>query len=266
MTNRLTQWKDAFPRRARPLLVVGLVAGDPYLEATRTYLDLIIDEGADVVDVIVPFSEPAFDGPVVRRACKRALSEHVGWDALLAMIASLRAEHPEIPVVLTSYLNRILARGPDRLAAELAQVGVDGLRVRDLPARESEDLSTIVENQGVSLIQTVAPSTGLEDFRKLERASSGFLIWSGWPGGDQDESNKEIGLWLRELRQYTALPLVVSMSIESGAQAARIAGAANGVVVEAALAWLIEGMGPNVEDRIRAFVADLRTSLDALAG
>ena len=264
MNNRLTPLEDAFPRRTNPLLVTGIVAGDPFLEATREYMDVVVEAGADVIELIVPFSDPAYDGPVVRRACKRAMSEKVSWDGIEEMIADFRGGDDETPLIVSSYFNRVLARGLQRCAEGLADAGVDAVRVVDLPAEEAQEFKSELEQREMSLIQTIAPSTTKERFRRLEKEASGLLVWTGHCGAEVTMDLSKFQDRLRDLRQYTSLPIVASMNIESGEDAAEIARSAQGVLVESALAWLIEGMGSNVEERIEVFVADLRVSLDAI--
>lgn len=264
MENRLTPLEDAFPRRTKPLLITGLVAGDPFLEATRDYMDVVVDGGADAVELIVPFSDPAYHGPVVRRACDRAMSERIGWEGVEEMIADFREEDEATPVIVSSYVNRILARGQQRCADELANAGVDAVRVTDLPAEEAGDFKEKIEQKGMSLIQTVAPSTAKKRFRRLEKEASGLLVWTGHCGTEVTMEREAFRERLKDLRQYTSLPIVASMNVESGEGAADIAEAAHGVLVESALAWLIEGMGANVEERLEVFVQDLRVHLDAV--
>ena len=127
------------------------------------------------------------------------------------------------------------------------------------------DFKSEVEELEMSLIQSIAASTTKDRFRHLEKEASGLLVWTGHCGAEVTMERTQFHERVRDLRQYTALPIVASMNIESGEDAAEIASSAQGVLVESALAWLIEGLGSNVEERIDAFVVDLRTSLDAIA-
>ena len=265
MKNRLTPLENAFPRRTTPLLLTGLVAGDPFLEATREYMDVIVDAGADAVELIIPFSDPAYHGPVLRRACDRAMSEKVSWEAVEEMIADFRRDDGNTPVIVSTYYNRVLARGTTDCAQGLAESGVDAVRVTDLPAEEAGEFKEEVEGREMALIQSIAPSTTKERFRRLAKEASGLMIWSGHCGAEVTMPPAEFRDRLRDLRQYTPLPIVASMNVESGEDAASVAGACHGVLVQSAIAWLIEGLGANVEERLGAFVADLRVNLDNIA-
>lgn len=262
MNHRLTPLEQAFPRRKRPVLMTGLVVGDPYLEATEDYLKAVVAGGADVVELIVPFSDAAFHGPVLRRACGRAMSEEVAWDDVEALIAEFRKVDDETPLVVSSYFNRILAREPGRCVAGLDAAGADAVLVTDLPAEESHDFRREVEGRQMALLQTVAPTTTTQRFRKLAARARGLLLWTGDSGAEVDIDIDEFRQRVRQLRQYTALPFVASMNVESGRDAAVVADVAHGVWVSSSLAWLIEGKGPEVDERLEAFVAELRTSLD----
>lgn len=262
MNNRLTPLEHAFPRRKRPLLMTGLVVGDPFLEATGDYIKAVVEGGADILELIVPFSDSAFHGPVLRRACGRAMSEEITWDDVEELIAEFRQWDDETPVVVSSYLNRILAREPARCVEGLDEAGADGLVITDLPAEEAGEFRRQIEEHQMALLQTVAPTTTTRRFRKLAAGARGLLMWTGHIGAEVGIEIDEFRQRLKECRQYTELPIVASMNVESGREAAVVAEAAHGVEVSSSLAWLIEGKGPQVDKRLEAFVADLRQSLD----
>lgn len=266
MTNRLLPLEDAFPRRSRPLLAAGLVVGDPFPEATRRYMDALVAGGAEMVELIVPFSDPHFHGPVLRRACHRAMSEKIRWTDVEELVADFRIAHPDIPVMVTSYFNRILARGEQPCLEGLSDAGADGVLVIDLPAEEGRSLRRQAEERELFLIQAVAPTTSLERFRKLEQQGRGFMFWTGHCGAEMTIAFGEFRKRVRELRKQTTLPIIASTNVESGDDAAQVVQAAHGVLVSSSVAWLIEGGGPDVEQHVEKFVAELRSSIDAEAG
>jgi tryptophan synthase alpha chain len=264
MSNRLSPLEHAFPRRTRPLLTVGLVVGDPFLEATGHYLNALVDGGADVIELILPFSDPLFHGPVLRRACERAMGEKISWDDIETLVRDFRRTNDETPLVVTSYFNRVLARGEAECTAGLAAAGADGLMVVDLPREEAKALASQAEQQELSLIQAVGPTTGLTRFREIARGARGFLLWTGHSGKEVSLEAEEFHRQVKEFRKHSTLPLVVSHNVETGEEAARIAKVAHGVLVSSSVAWLIEGGGPDVEQHLRDFVADIRASVDAV--
>ena len=262
-TNRLDAFREAFPRRTQPLLMTALVVGDPFLGATEDYLYAVVEGGADVVELVMPFSDPAFHGPAMRRACARAMKEAVRWEDLFELVSRFREEEDQVPMVVSSYYNRILACGEEQCADRMAEAGVDGVMVMDLPFEEAQGFREILEERGLSLIQHLAASTGEERFRKLVRQARGMLVWTGHTGMEVSLTGEEFHRRMKEMRKYTLVPLVASMDVGSSEEASEVVRSAHGVLVGSSLAWLIEGKGPGVEERLRAFVAELRVSLDA---
>lgn len=262
MNHRLVPLEQAFPRRKRPLLMTGVVVGDPIPEATGDYIDAICRGGADILELIVPFSDATYYGQVLRRACKRAMSEAITWDDVEELIADFRGDDEDTPVVVSSYFNRVLARDPVRCLRGLAQAGADAILIVDLPAEEAEGIKREAEEHELALIQTVAATTTQRRFRRLAAGARGFLMWTGRYGAEVEMEVDAFRSQIEDFRQYTELPIVASMNVETGSDAAEVAQVAHGVSVSSSLAWLIEGKGPNVEERLEAFVADLRTNLD----
>lgn len=264
MNQRLAPWRNAFPRRTRPLLMTALVVGDPFLEATRKYMNALVEGGADILELVLPFSDPAFHGAVMRRANERALSEKIGWEGLYKIIADFRLGEAEMPVIVTTYYNRLLATGVADCVEGLAAAGADGLMVMDLPSEEAGTLKALLEDRELALIQAVAPTTTVTRFRRIAKEAEGIFVWTGHCGTEVSFDPAIFDEQMRKLRQFSEIPLVASMNIESGEDARKIARSAHGVLVGSSLAWLVEGGGPDVEERLRTFVADLRINLDAV--
>lgn len=263
MTDRLDEIENLARGRDRPLLMISLVVGDPFVEATRDYMDALVAGGADLIELFLPFSDPVYHGPVMRRASRRAMSEKVGWEDLTELVADFRGEH-ETPIIVSSYANRVLARGESECARQLAEAGVDGVMVTDLPLEEAASFRSEVRDRQMTLIQTVAPTTTRRRFQRLVDDARGLLVWTGHSGAEPAVDEPEYVERINEFRRMSDLPIVASMNIESGPEAARIARPAHGVLVGSAVAWLIEGKGPGIEERLESFVADLRLHLDGV--
>lgn len=262
MNNRLEQLQKAFPMRSRPLLMTGLVVGDPFAEATGDYMRAVVRGGADAIELLVPFSDPVYHGPVMRRSARRAMSEKVTWEQVEKLIADFRAEDDDTAIIVSSYLNRVLARGIPECAQGLAEAGADAVMVTDLPAEEAQPLRREVEQRQLVLVQTVAPTTTERRFRRLASDAHGVMVWTGHTGAEIAVEHREFHDRVRKLRKLSSVPIVASMNVESGGEAAMVAKAAHGVLVGSALSWLIEGKGPDVDDRLEAFVDELRLHLD----
>lgn len=265
--NRLVSLREAFPRRQRPLLMTALVAGDPFLGATADYLRACVEGGADMIELLLPFSDPTFHGPVMRRACAHAMNEEVTIEDLAGLIAEFRQEPDgeDIPLVVSTYANRVLPRDFRAVVRSLAAAGADALMIIDLPFEASASVRTILEGEGLYLIQQLSQTTSLKRLREIVKEAKGFFVWTGHAGSEVSVSDEVFRAQMKEIRTNSLIPVVASMDISSSEDAVMIANNAHGVLVGSALAWLIEGKGPGVEERLRAFVADLRVSLDAEA-
>ncbi len=264
MTDRLDVIEEAFPQRTRPLLVTGLVAGDPFVDATGDFMHAVVDGGADVIELLVPFSDPIYHGSVMRRANERAMSERVDWRDVERLVDEFREDDDQTPIIVSSYFNRVLARGEQACVEGLADAGVDALNVVDLPTEEGGALREVLAGVNLALIQTGAPTTSPRRFRQLQTSARGLLFWTGHSGAQEAVDFEVFEQRVTTFRRHTSLPIVASMNVESGDEAIDVVGNAHGVVVGSSLAWLIEGRGPDVDERLRAFVADLRDHIDTV--
>jgi len=264
VTDRLDAIEDAFPQRTRPLLVTGLVAGDPFVEATGDYMHAVVDGGTDAIELLVPFSDPIYHGSVMRRANQRAMSEHVGWQDVARLVEEFREDDARTPVIVSSYFNRVIACGQQHCVDALASAGVDALNIVDLPTEEAGEFREVLNGGNLALIQTVAPTTQPRRFRRLAKSARGLLLWTGHSGAQEDVDFDVFQQRVATFRRLTSLPVVASMNVESGDEAIDVVGSAHGVVVGSSLAWLIEGRGPDVAERLRDFVAELRDNIDTV--
>ncbi len=255
--DRIVEQGDA----ASNYLMCALVAADPHVEGTLEYMRTVAESGADILELIVPFSDPAYHGPVIQRACERALSEDPSWESVREIVETFRQED-ETPIVVSSYYNRILAYGLDQFGEMLGEAGVDGVLVADLPWDESGRLREAIEPHGVPLVPTVAPTTREARMATIVEESSTFFIWTGHSGGDVTLSRRDFEESMQRFRGMTDRPILASMKISTGEEAASVVEHASGVLVGSALIWLIEGRDATLDERLRAFVGELREALD----
>lgn len=260
-----TRMETLVRSRTRPLVMGGVVAGDPYLEATTEHLSALVAGGADIVEVILPFSDPSYHGAVIQRASQRALHEGVALEALAEVLSAWRCEHTDTPLVVSSYFNRMLAVGIEEAALKLQRAGVDGISFSDLPWREARRTITKIGGTGVAYIPSIAPTTPdgrLEEI--VEACEGGLAIWTGHVGGEIED---RAGNLARLAEQTTLidgrLAMVASMSVSTPAEARVVGLSCDGVLVGSALVWLVEGRGADLHERLETFVRDLREGLDA---
>ena len=222
-------------------LIPFVVAGDPDLDTTKAIVREFVARGADLIELGVPFSDPMADGPANQRAALRGLNSGASLAAILSMVSELRGE-TEIPLILFGYFNPIFHYGCDRLCADAARAGIDGLLVIDLPPEEVGELKTAARANGLDIIYVLAPTTPIERARKVAHSASGFLYYVSVLGvtGARTAVASDLEEHVSNLRGITDLPIGVGFGISTPEQAARIARFADAVVVGSALSLLIE--------------------------
>lgn len=241
----------------RRALVAYITAGHPDAKRSLRLLHAIEQAGADVIEVGVPFSDPMADGPVIQASSQTALAAGMTFDGALDLI---RRAGLTIPVVLFSYLNPVLAAGPDALD-RAARSGADGILITDLPVGSDPDLEQRFVSGPLAFIRLVAPTTPAERMAHIARHGSGFVYLISRLGvtGARDELPRELPDTVSRLRRATTLPICVGFGVSTPTQAAAVARLADGVVVGSAI---VRAAGESV-DRAAELVGSLRSAIDA---
>jgi tryptophan synthase alpha chain len=219
-----------------------LTAGDPDLATTPDLLAALVEGGADVLELGVPFSDPIADGPVNQRSAARALAAGTRLDAILRLVAGCR-DRLGVPIVLFTYLNPLHAAGIARFAERAAQSGVDGVLCLDLPPEEAEpEIAPAFRAAGLDTVFLLAPTSTRERVRRAEALTSGFLYYVSRTGvtGARDSLPPDLVREARRLRRRVARPLAVGFGLSSPQQVAAVGKVADGVVVGSALVELVE--------------------------
>ncbi len=263
IATRFAQLKSA----GRKALVPFVTAGDPSLEATVPVMHALVEAGADVIELGVPFSDPMADGPTIQRSSERALARGAGLRYVFDSVRAFRTRDADTPVVLMGYLNPVEIRGYARFAEEAAAAGVDGLLLVDLPPEEADDLRAAMAAHGLSLILLASPTTPSARVERLCRDAQGYLYYvsyAGVTGADRLDTGEASG-HLDILRTHAGVPVVAGFGIKDAATAAAMARSADGVVVGSALVAALDGsVDPqDAAARAAAFLAPLRRALDA---
>jgi len=265
--SRIGERFAALRARSEVALVPFFTAGDPDLPTTRDLVRAAVAEGADAIELGVPFSDPMADGPVLQRSAARALTAGTTLPRILELVAKLRAEIAQ-PIVLFGYYNPFFRYGVERIAADAAAAGADGFLCVDLPPEEAGDLRAAAQAAGLDLIALLAPTTPLARVRTIARAASGFLYFVSLLGvtGARAELPAELPALVRRARAVTSLPLGVGFGVSRPEQAAWIAGFADAVIVGSALARLVEeDEGRGAPARVATLVGELRRAIGAAA-
>jgi tryptophan synthase alpha chain len=268
MTGRIAATFARLATENEAALIPYLTVGYPSLDATRRLLRVISEQGADLIELGVPFSDPLADGATIQRASHVALEKGVSLADCLAAAADFRGHdrsangspHRDVPLVFMSYYNPIHKYGTDRFALDCAACGVDGLIIPDLPPEEAADLKAACERSGVELVFLIAPSSTDERIERVVEMAGGFVYCVSLTGvtGARTLLDENAGTLVTRVRRYTSLPLVVGFGISTPEQVAGVARFADGVVVGSALINLVERLP---EDRLAEGVAEYISSL-----
>jgi tryptophan synthase alpha chain len=258
-TSRIRAAFDAAAREDRAALVVYTTAGHPDPGAGLEVLLALADAGSDVLELGIPFSDPLADGPTIQKSSYDAIARGVDLAWTLELLRRFRAER-ETPVVLFSYLNPILKHGVGRFIEDAVGAGADGLLLTDLPAGADPELERAFEDSPLDLVRLVAPTTVPERAREIAARSQGFVYYISRTGvtGASQELSGGLAAEVATLRAAAELPVAVGFGISSAAQAAEVAGLADGVIVGSAL---VDALGRGGVEAGRALVTELRDAV-----
>lgn len=259
MFNRLAE-------RGEKALIPYITAGDPDLATTRRLVLEMAAQGADLIELGIPFSDPLADGPTIQAACLRALKNGVHLEDILKLVADLRKD-TDIPLVLMGYYNPIFHYGLERLAQDAAQAGVNGFIIPDLPGEEAGPWRAAANQTGLATILLAAPTSGAERIRGIGQLTSGFLYYVTVTGitGARTGLPQELHTALRELRSLVTCPIAVGFGISTPAQVKDLAPLVDGVVVGSAIVQKVaklsgEELIRQIGDFIKALKAPLRAT------
>lgn len=234
--NGLERIRQAFERR-KPAFMPYAVLGYPTRESSLEVIRTLAEEGADLLELGVPFSDPLADGPVIQAATQRALENGVTLADCIAMVRRLRDEGLQTPTLLMGYLNPMLTYGLERLAEDASRAGVDGFIVPDLPPEEAKEFEDTCARQGLALIYFLAPTSTPERIHLVTQRANGFIYLVSVTGvtGERDSLPDGLAEAVQRIRDATDTPLVVGFGVKDGRTAQAIGALADGVVVGSAL-------------------------------
>jgi tryptophan synthase alpha chain len=252
-------------RRAqgRTVLIAYVTAGFPSASDTVPLLVALDEAGVDVIEIGLPFSDPLADGPTIQRSSFLALERGMSVSGAFGLLAEFRSKS-RTPVVLMTYLNPVMRRGVTEFCRDARAAGAQGVILTDLPVGSDPALEEAAAASGLDLVRLVAPTTTAARVSEIAAGGSGFLYYISRTGvtGARTELPPELVAEVRALRERVALPVAVGFGISTPAQAAALAGVADGVVVGSALIRVLEEEGVHGAGR---FMAGLRRALDDAA-
>ena len=266
MSNRIDKRFETLKNAGRAALIPFITAGDPEPGWTVDVMHALVAAGSDLLELGVPFSDPAADGPVIQLASERAIEKGVSLTSVLGFVRQFRQSDPDTPLVLMGYLNPIERYGYARFATDAADAGVDGILLVDCPPEEMGLLREGLDRSGIYSICLVAPTTTEERMKMIGRQAGGYLYYVSFKGitGANKLDAASLAAPLETLQKYSGLPLAVGFGIKDAESAAAVARVADGVVIGSALVSSLAKASSSTEacERAQAFLAPIRAAMD----
>jgi tryptophan synthase alpha chain len=258
---------ERLARTGRAALMPYLTMGYPERESALELVPALVEGGADLVELGVPFSDPLADGATIQAASQRALANGMTLLHCLEQAAALRGAGLAVPLVLMGYWNPVFQMGAEEFARRAKDSGVDGVIVPDLPPEEAESAEGALRAEAIDLIYLLAPTSDDERASMVAERTSGFLYLVSLTGvtGARDELPPGLEGFVERIRPLAAVPLAVGFGISTPAQAAAVARVADGVIVGSALIRAL-GESESPVDAARAFAESLREGIDSACG
>jgi len=266
--SRISQCFEKLKLDGQTALISYITAGDPEPWVTVPMLHALVDAGADILELGVPFSDPMSDGPVIQKACERALKNNVSIHNVLDMVRQFRERDTTTPIVLMGYANPLEVMGYEAFAQKAQQAGVDGVLTVDLPPEESEQFLPIMNRYEIDTIFLVAPTTTAERMAYIAVHAKGFIYYVSIKGvtGSSVLNIADVEMKTQQLREFTDLPIGVGFGIRDGQSAAEVSEIADAVVVGSTLVSCSEEHAENPEvlpAAVAAILAEMRHAINA---
>ena len=269
--SRIAATFEALQKDGRKALIPYVTAGFPFADITPELMHGMVEAGADVIELGVPFSDPMADGPVIQSAGEAALALGIGMKQVLAMVTAFRQKDDRTPVVLMGYANPVerydLVHGKGSFVRDAAAAGVDGLLVVDYPPEECEDFAAQLQAHHIDLIFLLAPTSTSERMAQVGRIATGYVYYVSLKGvtGAGHLDTEAVGQMIPRIRQHVKVPVGVGFGIRDARTAQAVGSAADAIVIGTRIIQLIEDQPRDaVVPRVREFLAEIRQALDAL--
>jgi tryptophan synthase alpha chain len=256
---------DELRRARRKALIPYITAGDPHPKMTVALLHALVEAGADIVELGVPFSDPMADGPVIQRSGERALKHGVGLADVLGLVGEFRARDSATPIVLMGYANPVEAMGAGRFLQRAKASGIDGVIVVDYPPEECVEFAQAAKQHDIDPIFLLAPTSTERRIQDVARCGSGYLYYVSLRGvtGAAHLDLSEVSKRIPQIRAATKLPIGVGFGIRDAESARRVAETADAVVIGSRLIQEIEAAPAEALARVKSFLRPIRQALDA---
>ncbi|MBD5471436.1 MAG: tryptophan synthase subunit alpha [Lachnospiraceae bacterium] len=238
-----------------------ITCGDPDLETTEKIIYSMVENGADLIELGIPFSDPTAEGPVIQGANIRALSKGITTDDIFDLVRRLR-QTVTVPMVFMTYANVVYSYDADKFISTCSEIGIDGLILPDLPFEEKDEFHSICKKYGVDLISLIAP-TSENRISMIAKEAEGFIYIVSSLGvtGVRSEINTDISSMVKLIQENTDIPCAVGFGISTPQQAAKMASVSDGAIVGSAIIKLIEKYGKNAAKPVGEYVKSMKDAL-----
>ena len=247
-------------------LVTFVTGGDPDAISSLQVIEKIIQSGADIIEIGMPFSDPMADGPTIQLSSKRAIENGTNLNGVFNICKSIRKKNDKIPIILMGYYNIIHYYGIEKFTTKCSSIGIDGLIIVDLQTEEDPELYNSLKSKNIDLIRLITPTTTNKRLKLITRHASGFLYYITVTGvtGQKSANIKELKNSIKKIRSFSKLPIIAGFGINTRSQVSEICNITDGVVVGSSIVKIIE---ENLEKKnkmiksIGSFISDLKDGI-----
>ncbi|GAF40485.1 tryptophan synthase subunit alpha [Agrilactobacillus composti DSM 18527 = JCM 14202] len=239
-----------------------VVANDPDFDTTVQNVLALANNGADIVELGIPFSDPVADGPVIQDADLRAFAAGVTPDKIFDIVAEIRKQS-DVPLIFLTYLNIVFKYGYDAFCKKCQTLGISGLVIPDMPYEERDELAPFADKYGIDLVPLVTPTSG-HRIEKIAKAATGFIYVVSSLGitGTRDSFSQNLNELIADIRKYTAVPTAIGFGIHTPEQAYEMAEIADGAIIGSAIVDLVAKHGQDAPKYLGQYAKEIRTALD----
>ena len=263
--SRIDTTLKALMAQGRKALIPYVTAGFPFADVTPELMHSMVQAGADIIELGVPFSDPMADGPTIQRASERALSYGTSLRMVLGFVKEFRKHDDITPVVLMGYANPIEHMGIEVFTQKAKEAGVDGVLVVDYPPEECTEFASILKKAGLSPIFLLAPTSSPERISHVTQASSGYIYYVSLKGvtGASNVNISEVATITDQIRAKTSTPLAIGFGIRDAESAKKLSQSADAVIIGSKLVQILEESSSDTRlQSLKSFVSEIRSALD----
>jgi tryptophan synthase alpha chain len=258
--------KKIFEKKNKKLITFT-TAGDPDLDTSYEIINIIINNGADIIEIGMPFSDPMADGPTIQESSVRSIKNGTKIKDIFEIINKVRSFNNEIPIILMGYYNSVFSFGIDNFTKKCADAGVDGLIIVDLQPEEDSELHIKLKEKNIDLIRLITPTTDENRLKTILTNASGFLYYVTITGttGQRSANLKELEKSIKKIRLASSLPIVAGFGIKNRKDVENISAYSDGVVVGSSIINIIKDNSQNKDDmmsKINLFIKDLKKGVE----